>query len=202
METRPTMLSGFITMNLFAFPGRKPDVDFVTDLSPEECEKFLFNVRNRNHRVPFLLERPVTRSVNYTDFYLTRHSTLILRGLNEADDNGLQPVLYCRLIPRTSGRTHVIAKLGFYSRKNRLLVLGMLFWQIVPLSIGLSLLSGQFTGSITASVIMLLFPLIGLLGLTIVYLIERTHLPYFTVYLRRVLNDPTIDPNLPQFAAD
>ncbi|MBP7689378.1 MAG: hypothetical protein KA765_15790 [Thermoflexales bacterium] len=187
-------------MNPFAFSGRKPDVDFITDLSPEECEKFLFNVRDRDYRVPFLLERPVTRSVNYTDFYLTRHSTLILRDLNTADDNGLQPVLYCRLIPRTSGRTHVIAKLGFYSRRNRIAVSIVLLYLMAPLSIGLGLLSNAVGGSAIAGLLMMLIPLVGPLLLSIAYFHERTHLPYLTVYLRRILQDPSLDPNLPQFA--
>ena len=186
-------------MTLFSFPGRKPDVDFVTDLSPEECEKLLFKVRDRDYRVPFMLERPVTRSVNYTDFYLTRHSTLILRGLNEANDNGLQPVLYCRLIPRTSGRTHVIAKLGFYSRNNRFVVGLALVYLIAALCIGLGLLSNSTSGSATVGLLIMLVPLIGPLSLSIVYLNERAHLPYFTVYLRRILKDPSLDPDLSQF---
>jgi hypothetical protein len=83
-------------MKLLPFFNRKPDVDFVSPLPLEECQARLFDIFNRKHRLPLLLDRPITRRLNDSDFYLARHIILSLaQGGPDWGDMGGQPVLYC-----------------------------------------------------------------------------------------------------------
>ena len=185
------------------FLKRKPDVDFISPLSLEECEKRLFDIPDRQHRMHFLNERPVTRRISDIDFYLMRRSGFELNrsGFKDLSDIGLQPVLLCRLSPRPSNEAHVTGKLGFYSGWNRLVIIAIGIFLVPALCIAISLIFGRVEGSTDVAWMMMAIPLIGPLALVISYLHERTHLPYLTIYLRQVLLDPSIDLNQSQFAS-
>jgi hypothetical protein len=189
------------------FPRRKPDVEFVTPLTIQECEKRLFGPLDLTGSLgPLqLMERPIIRSAGnkqFSDVYLRRR--IVYR-------NDLQPVLYCRLMPVANG-TYVKGSLWFSPFITLFLTVWwgfICFWSLCLL-LALALDSSPDTVALTRPSdtveaspsgfssfpvwMILCLPVFsgGWIGAS--YLIEQRHKPYLITYLRLILLDPSLDP--------
>ncbi len=189
-------------MKLFSFFDRKPDVVFVSPLPLEECQARLFSIIDRQHRLPLLSERPITRRVNDSDFYLARGMVVLMQGVRPPDlaESAARPVLFCCLLVQSGKGSQVLGSFGFHSLKNGLVLSVVALWLAQSLCLALGLILGRVSGAVNIAWALMFLPLLGPLVLALIYLHERTYLPYLTVYLRRVLLDPSLDSDISQFS--
>jgi hypothetical protein len=196
-------LSGAVsaTMKFFQIFRHKPAVDFVSPLPLEECRARLFGISEYQHRLPLLTERPITRQLNDSDFYLARGMVVHLQGCRPAGlaESAVRPVLSCHLIVQSGNDVEIRGDFGFHSLKSILLLSLVAMWLISSLCLAVSLILGNVATTSTIGWAVIILSLVGPLMFASSYLHERTHLPYLSIYLRRVLLDPSLDPDLSQF---